>query len=274
MSSHSTQRSGFDRHDTDASHADPYGADPYTSEPYAADPYAADPYATDREQGPARVRRTEEPPYFWRAPFSSYTYREIGYALTGLPVAVAGFSLGITLFALGLGTFVTVLGLPVLAGLTASARGFGRLERSRARGMLALDVPGPRPVRVVRPGAWGAVTARIGDAAGWKAALYQLVMFPWAVFSFVVSLVFLLVGWVLTLYPLYHWVYPTFTEWPGLQLFDFYDSEGVQHRYFIESPAQIAGVSLLGLLFVFLTPALVRGLTNVNRLAVQGLLGR
>ncbi|MFI9331050.1 sensor domain-containing protein [Kitasatospora sp. NPDC052868] len=259
MSSHSTQRSEYDRHDTDAS---------------SADRYAADSYAADGERGAARVRRTEEPPYFWRAPFSSYTYREIGYTLTGLPVAVAGFSLAITLFALGLGTFVTVLGLPVLAGLTTAARGFGRLERSRARGMLALDVPGPKPVRVVRPGAWGGVTARIADAAGWKAALYQVVMFPWAVFSFVVSLVFLLLGWVLTLYPLYHWVYPTFVGWPGLQLFDYRDSAGVEHKYFIEAPAQIAGVSLLGLLLVFLTPALVRGLTNVNRLAVQGLLGR
>ncbi|WP_406200542.1 sensor domain-containing protein [Kitasatospora sp. NBC_01560] len=225
----------------------------------------------DRHDG---ALRTQEPPYAWRAPFSSYFYRELGFALTGLPVALAGFALAVTLFCLGLGTFLTVLGLPVLAGLTAASRGFGRLERARAAGMLALEVPGPAPVRVVRPGAWGRCTARLADAAGWKAVLYQVVMFPWAVLSFSVSLVFLLIGWTLALYPVYHWVYPTYVGWPGLQLFDFYDSHGVEHVYFIQSPLQIAGVSLLGLLFVFLTPQLVRGLTNVNRLAVRGLLGR
>ncbi|MBP0451859.1 sensor domain-containing protein [Kitasatospora sp. RG8] len=224
----------------------------------------------DRHDG---ARRTEEPPYAWRAPFSSYYYRELGFVLSGFPVAIAGFVFSVTLFCLGLATFVTVLGLPVLAGLTSGARGFGRLERARARGMLALDVPGPEPVRAVRPGAWGAVTARLTDVAGWKAALYQVLMFPWAVLSFSLSLVFTLVGWVLAFYPAYHWSFRTYTDWPGYRVFDYWD-KGVEHVYYIESPWQIAGVSLIGTLLVFLAPQLLRGLTNVNRLAVRGLLGR
>ncbi|MFJ9951339.1 sensor domain-containing protein [Kitasatospora sp. NPDC091207] len=220
------------------------------------------------------VRRTEEPPYVWRAPFSSYFYRELGFALTGLPVALVGFAFAVVLFAFGLGTLVTVLGMPVLAALTGGARGFGRLERARALGMLSLDVPGPKPVRASRPGGWGAITARLADAAGWKAVLYQVVMFPWAVLSFAMSLTFLLVGWVLALYPLYQWVYPTYVGWPGFKVFDYADSHGVEHVYYVEGPLQIAGVSLLGFVFVLLTPQLVRGLTNVNRLAVRGLLGR
>ncbi|MFJ2779222.1 MULTISPECIES: sensor domain-containing protein [unclassified Kitasatospora] len=261
-SSHSMQRGAYDREDSRDSHGsgDTYGT------------YGTD--EADPKHRPARARRTEEPPYVWRAPFSSYTYKEIGFTLSGLPVAIVGFAFAVTLFALGLGTFVTVLGLPVLAALTSGARGFGRLERARTLSMLALDVPGPAPVRRARPGSWGAVTARLADAAGWKAVLYQVVMLPWAVFSFTMSLVFLLVGWSLTLYPLYHWVFPTYTDWPGYRLFNFYDSHGVEHVYYVQSPLQIAGVSLLGLLFVFLTPQLVRGLTNVNRLAVRGLLGR
>ncbi|MFF1794714.1 sensor domain-containing protein [Kitasatospora sp. NPDC058263] len=220
------------------------------------------------------VRRTEEPPYAWRAPFSSYYYRELGFTLTAVPVALAGFAFAITLFAFGVGTLVTVLGMPVLAALTAGARGFGRLERARVRGMLALDVPGPKPVRVRRPGSWGAITARLVDAAGWKAVLYQVVMLPWALFSFVMSLTFLLVGWTLALYPLYHWVYPKYVGWRGFRVFDYYDGNGVEHVYYVEGPLQIAGLSLLGFVFVFLTPQLVRGLTNVNRLAARALLGR
>ncbi|MFB7128182.1 sensor domain-containing protein [Kitasatospora sp. NPDC056273] len=223
---------------------------------------------------PVRARRTERRPALWRAPFSAYYYREVGYALTGLPVAILGFAVAVTMFCFGLATFVTALGLPVLGALTATARGFGRLERARVRGMLALDVPGPEPVRRVRQGSWGAVTARLADGAGWKAVLYQVLMLPWAVFSFAVTLVFLLLGWAAALYPLYHWVFPTYTSWHGYRVFDFYDSHDIRHVYDIEAPWQIAGLSLLGVLLVFLTTQLVRGLTNVNRAAAQGLLGR
>ncbi|MFI9365907.1 sensor domain-containing protein [Kitasatospora sp. NPDC053057] len=223
---------------------------------------------------PARARRTEQPPGFWRAPFSGQYYREVGYALTGLPVAIVGFTVSVTLFSLGLGTFVTVLGLPVLAGLTSAARGLGRAERARVRGMLALDVPGPAPVRQVRPGNWGAITARLADGPGWKAALYQLVMFPWAVFSFSMTLTFLVLGWAMALYPLYHWVFPHYTSWHGYQLFDYTDSHHVRHAYYVEGTWQIAAFSAIGVLLIFLTARLVRGLTSVNRAAAQGLLGR
>ncbi|MER6304083.1 sensor domain-containing protein [Kitasatospora sp. NPDC001539] len=222
----------------------------------------------------AGARRTELPPSFWRAPFSASYYREVGYALTGLPVAIAAFTVTITMLCFGLGTFVTALGLPVLAGLTTASRGFGRLERARVRGMLGVDVPGPAPVRQVRPGGWGAVTARLADAAGWKGVLYQVVMFPWAVFSFSMTLVFLLLGWTMALYPVYHWVFPTFTDWRGYRVFDFTDSHHVRHVYYIEGTWQIAAFSAAGLLLVFLTARLVRGLTNVNRAAAVGLLGR
>ncbi|MBO1418518.1 sensor domain-containing protein, partial [Streptomyces sp. FH025] len=212
---------------------------------------------------PTRARRTERPPAFWRAPFSAHYYREVGYVLTGLPMAIAGFAVAITMFCFGLGTFVTVLGLPVLAGLTSVARGFGRAERARVRGLLALDVPGPAPVRQSRPGNWGAITARLADAAGWKAVLYQVVMFPWAVFSFAMTLSFLLLGWVMALYPAYHWVFTRYTSWRGAQLYDFTDSDHVRHVYYVEGTWQIAAFSVVGLLLVCLTAQLVRGLTNV-----------
>ncbi len=138
--------------------------------------------------------------------------------------------------------------------------------------MLATEVTAPAPVRAVRPGFWGGVSARLADAAGWKAVLYQVLMFPWSVLTFVLSVTFLITGWVVALYPAYHWVFARYTSWPGYRLFDF-TKDGVRYQYFITSPLQIAGVSAIGLLLVFLTPALVRGLTNVHRLAVRGLLG-
>ncbi|GGV32459.1 hypothetical protein GCM10010495_56500 [Kitasatospora herbaricolor] len=225
-----------------------------------------------RAHRPARGGGDRPAPGFWRAPFSRSYLGEVGFTLAGLPIAVAGFAVAVTLFSLGLGTLVTVVGLPVLVALLGSARGFGALERARARGLLALDVADPAPVRPARPGFWAGVTGRLGDAAGWKAVLYLVLMFPWAIVSFTLSLTFLVTGWVVAAYPLYHWVFARWTPWPGYQLFDF-TKDGRHYQYFVESPAQIAGMSAVGLVLVFLTPLLVRAVTNVNRLAIRGLLG-
>ena len=56
---------------------------------------------------------------------------------------------------LGAGLLVTFLGIPVLAAALAGCRGFGALERARARGLLGLDVADPEPLRTQRPrAAW------------------------------------------------------------------------------------------------------------------------
>ncbi|WP_431679861.1 sensor domain-containing protein [Kitasatospora sp. KL5] len=212
-------------------------------------------------------------PGFFRAPFSGTTYREVGYVLTGLPIAIAAFTVAVTLFSAGLGLAVTALGLPVLALLLSAARGFGALERYRARTLLGADIAAPAPVRPARAGFWGAVTARLADGAGWRGVLHQVVMFPWAVLSFALTVTFLVTGWVVALYPLYHWVFARYTDWPGYRVFDFTTDAGRHHEYYITSPAQIAGVSAIGIALVLLTPLMIRGLTGVNRLAARGLLG-
>jgi hypothetical protein len=129
-------------------------------------------------------------------------------------------------------------------------------------------VPAPKS-----PGWWAGVQARLSDAAGWKALLFQVVMFPWRVASFVVTVTFLITGWTVALYPLYAWVFPRYVGWPGYRVYE-YSSDGVRHQYYLSSPLQIAAASLLGLLIVFLTPKLVHALTSVDRAAVRSLLGR
>ncbi|MEU6677191.1 sensor domain-containing protein [Streptomyces sp. NPDC046925] len=235
-------------------------------------PYAAVP-AAPSAAAPSPVRPAGSPPGFWRAPFAAATYREIGYTVTSLPVAVVGFTFAVTMFALGVSLFVTVLGLPVLAAALAGARGFGAAERGRARSQLGLDVAGPAAVDKPRDaGAWAGMRARLSDGAGWRALLFQFVMFPSRVVSFVLSVTFLVTGWVVALLPAYSWVFPRYLDWPGYRLFD-YTSGGEHHAFYLESPVQIAGASLVGLVIVFLTPKLVRALTNIDRAAVRSLLG-
>ncbi|MEB3959215.1 sensor domain-containing protein [Streptomyces kunmingensis] len=202
---------------------------------------------------------------FWRGPFARATYREIGHTVTSLPVAVAGFVFAVTMFALGLSTLVVWIGLPVLVGALAGARALGGAERGRARSLLGLDVAAP-----AAPAA--GLRARVMDAAGWKALLFHTVMFPWRVLSFVVSVTFLVTGWVVALFPAYSWVFHRYLDWPGYRVYDFTTDAGVHHAYYIESPAQIAAVSAIGLLLVLVTPKLVRGLTNVDRAAIRSLL--
>lgn len=211
--------------------------------------------------------QTTEAPYFWRAPFARESYREFGYVLSSLPVAIVGLSWAVTLFSLGAGTLVTVLGFPVFALLVTGARGLGRLERGRARRLLGYDVPEPAPVRPKRDGVWGAITARIADPAGWKAVAYQVVMFPWHILSFSLSVTLWATSWSMALLPVYSWVFPTYVGWPGYRLFDYNG-----RAYYLSSAWQIAGVSLMGIALVFATPALIRALTAVTRGAIRTLL--
>ncbi|MDG4863572.1 sensor domain-containing protein, partial [Streptomyces sp. T-3] len=135
----------------------------------------------------------------------------------------------------------------------------------RARALLGVDV--------AKPAAAGqGLRARLSDSAGWRALLFQVVMFPARVVSFSLTVTFWVTGWVVALFPTYSWVFEHYLDWPGYRLYDF-TSGGVHHAYYIESAWQVAGVSLVGFLIVFLTPKLVRGLTSLDRAAVRGLLG-
>ncbi|QIB44864.1 histidine kinase [Streptomyces aureoverticillatus] len=210
----------------------------------------------------------------WRSPFSAATFREFGYTLTSLPMAIAGFVFAVTLFSLGAGLAVTLLGLPVFAVMLAGARGLGAVERRRARERLGLEVAEPADVqRKDGDGALARVRARLADAAGWKALVFQLVMFPWRVTSFVLSLTLWVTGWTIALFPTYSWVFERYLDWPGYRVYDF-TSGGEHHAYYIESPWQVAGVTAVGWLLVLLTPLVVRALNGVDRSAVRSLLGR
>ncbi|MFJ4680765.1 sensor domain-containing protein [Kitasatospora sp. NPDC088783] len=211
-------------------------------------------------------------PGFWRAPFSRRTFQQLGYVLSGLPMAVLGFALVVPLFCAGLGLSLTAIGLPVLALLLAVARGLGAAERLRIRTLLGEELPTPPEITVRREGVWGRITGRLADPAGWKAALHQFVMLPWAILSFTLSVTFFCLGWSLALFPAYQWVFGRYTPWDGYRVADWRDSHGVQHVYELTEPWQIAGVCVLGLVFVLLTPQLIRGLTGIHRFAARALL--
>jgi signal transduction histidine kinase len=203
-----------------------------------------------------------------RAPFEARSWREFGYVLLSLPIAIVLFTYAVTMVALGAGLLVTFLGIPVLAAGLAGCRGFGALERARARGMLGLEVGDPEPLRMKKSGLMAWMGAVLKSGTSWRTLLYALVQFPWSVFSFVVAVNFWTYGWALLTYPLWFWVFPVYAGRGGLQLYG-----DAHHAVYLDNAFEITVTALVGLLFTLATPWIVRALTMVDRVMVHGLLG-
>ncbi|HET6634058.1 MAG TPA: sensor domain-containing protein, partial [Streptomyces sp.] len=220
---------------------------------------------------PAPVRPRNPLAVVLGAPFAGRTWRELLHVLTSLPVAVASFTWAVTGVSLAAGLLITFLGVPVLAAVLAGSRGLGRLERGRARALLRTPVAEPEPVQALqrRPGLVGWTGALLRSGSSWRSLLYAVLHFPWAVCTFSVSVAFWTYGWGFLLYPAWHWVFPAFTDEPGLQMW----GDGHGHGWYLESAADLVVASGTGLVLVLLTPWLVRGMTQVDRLLVLSLLG-
>ncbi|GGW64055.1 sensor histidine kinase [Streptomyces xantholiticus] len=227
--------------------------------------------ATDFRYGPPARREHFLPPVL-RAPFEGRTWREFGYLVLSLPLATAAFVFAVTMTSLGAGLLVTFLGIPVFALSLSALRGYGALERARARALLGVEVAGPEPV----PGSAGArrngvvawMTGSLKSGASWRHLLYAFLHFPWAVFGFCVTVTLWVTGWSLLLYPLWQWVFPMWGGVDGLQLY----GDGT-YNFYLDTPFEIAVTSAVGLVFTITTPWVMRALTGVDRLLVTGLLG-
>ncbi|WP_310726003.1 sensor domain-containing protein [Streptomyces sp. N2A] len=218
---------------------------------------------------PQSPHRPSRVPVALRAPFSGRTWREFLYLFLSYPIACLLFVYAVGVLAVGAGLLVTFLGIPVLAGGLAGARGLGGLERARARALLGLEVATPEPVRPAKPGLMAWIGAVLKSGVSWRHLLYCLLRFPWAIFAFIFSLTFWTLGWMLLTYPLWRWTFPAYLGRPGIQLW----GDGLGHGRYVDTPAEIGLVSGAGLLLVLAGPWVIRGLTQVDRVLVHGLLG-
>ncbi|MFJ8140334.1 sensor histidine kinase [Streptomyces sp. NPDC096013] len=216
----------------------------------------------------AEERTRRRLPAALRAPVEARSWRELGYVLLSLPISILLFTYAVTMVSLGAGLLITFLGVPVLAGALAGCRGFGALERGRARLLLGLDIADPEPLRLKKNGPMGWMGAVLKSGTSWRHLLYAVLHFPWAVFSFVVALSFWSYGWALLTYPLWFWVFPVYAGQGGLQLYG-----DQHHQVYLDNPFEITVTALIGLLFTLATPWIVRALTMVDRVMVRGLLG-
>ncbi|UIX31554.1 sensor histidine kinase [Streptomyces sp. GQFP] len=203
-----------------------------------------------------------------RAPVEARSWREFAYVLLSLPVSVLVFTYAVTMASTGAGLLITFLGIPVLAVALAGCRGFGVLERKMARALIGADVAEPEPVRTGKSGAAAWMGGVLKSGTSWRHLLFSVLHLPWAMFSFLVAVIFWVYGWALLTYPLWFWVFPMYGGQDGLQL---YGDE--THRIYLDNPFEVTVTALVGLLFTMATPWIVRALTLVDRVMVQGLLG-
>ena len=134
--------------------------------------------------------RMERPPLY-----GARMWRQVGHLMLNLPLGIAGFVLSVTALSVGLGLSVTVIGLPVLAAGLAGSRALGAQGRNRARSVYGSRIDEPEPVRTRRPGMVAYTIAHLTDLLNWRSALYNVLMLPWGILSFTLSLVSVIVLW-------------------------------------------------------------------------------
>ncbi|MFD9885016.1 sensor histidine kinase [Streptomyces alboflavus] len=207
-------------------------------------------------------------PVALRAPLEGRAWRELLYVLLSFPISIIGFVFAVTMLSTGVALAVTFIGIPLLALGLMACRGFGALERIRARTLLGVDVKDPHPLKPRDKGFMAWMGAVLKSGVSWRHVVYALIHMPWALFSFVVTAVFWTYGWAMLTYPLWFWLFPLYGGQDGIQL---YGDDG--HRIYLDNPFEIGLTAGTGLLVTLATPWIVRALTTVDRLLVLGLLG-
>ncbi|MGP3967522.1 sensor histidine kinase [Streptomyces sp. 6N223] len=130
------------------------------------------------------------------------TPRDAAYALLApVPGIVCGIAL-LALLAVSLVASVTQVGLVLLVGVLAVARGTGALHRALLRGLLGERIP-PPPGRGRARGLVGSLRAALTDGDGWRAAAFTVAYAPLGVLLLVVSVGVRLYGLAGLTYPLW-----------------------------------------------------------------------
>jgi signal transduction histidine kinase len=231
---------------------------------------------------PTQVRTPNPLVRALRAPFELRTWKETAHLLLNLPIGIATFTIIVTGFALGFGLLITLIGIPILIAMLYVSRAMGWFERLRA--MLLLDVKVPSPYRPDPPrDTWyRPFLARASDPATWVEVVYHLILMPLGIITFTIVVTFWTLGLALLFSPLLGlaadqpvhffdaWFTVTVDNSP--LIVDITSTRG--WHWIIDTPVEFAIISFGGLLVIFLTPWVVRGLATANRSLVRGLLGR
>ncbi len=203
-----------------------------------------------------------------REPFTKRPWAELAFFSVSGGAAVLGLAfVGVTMV-IGVVLAITFFGLAVLALSIRSARGIGGWQRGLARAMLGEPVEDPDPF-VGRRGFLGWLQSSLRDRVGWRAVGYLAIKVPWTVLGVFVAFSLWWDAFACLIRPLLGqggggpqvWglargIFPGSTFW--------FQSWGFLHE---------VGIFILGAVFLFAAPWVMRGFVNVDRLLIRNLLG-
>ncbi|PSL06078.1 signal transduction histidine kinase [Haloactinopolyspora alba] len=132
-------------------------------------------------------------------------WRDLGYMLPGLPIAVASFVVAIAGLALGVGLFVVAFaGLAIMVGTLAAARGFAHTERRRVGWVERREVR-PFHYRQVNGNLLGRLLGRLRDQQSWRDWTFAVLILPVRVLTWSLTIVWLALSIALTPLTLLAW---------------------------------------------------------------------
>ena len=201
-----------------------------------------------------------------REPFTKRPWSELAFYFVSGGLAVIGLAfVGVTMVT-GVVLAITFFGLAVLALSIRSARGIGGLNRGLARSFLGEQVEDPEPF-AGRPGFLGWLQSSLRDRVGWRAVGYLALKVPWTILGFYVAFSL----WWDAFICLTH---PFLTR--GSDNLPFF---GLVANLFPTLSNNFGGfphgvaLLVLGAVFLFAAPWVMRGFVNVDRLLIRSLLG-
>jgi signal transduction histidine kinase len=196
-----------------------------------------------------------------RTPVRKRSATELLYALIGLPLALPGFLFVLVGPAVSLALTMVLVGIPLFVLVMRGARGLGSMYRGVARAILSLRVAAPPPRRR-QGGLIGAWTSAITDSTGWRALLYMLIKLPLALLTFAAAAVFWAYGIGLLTYPL----------WRLMPIGGLPHTGGATTSIFFDTVPNVLTNAIVGLAVLLVAPWVVRGLVQLDRLLIGGLL--
>jgi len=203
----------------------------------------------------------------WREPFTKRVWAELAYFVVAGALTAVGLAFVAITMATGIVLAITFVGLAVLVLSLRSARGLGGLFRGMARGMLGEPVADPEPF-TARPGFLGWLQSGLRDRVAWRSVGYLAVRAAWTLLGVLVALSLWWDAFACLIRPLVGgngggppvWGLPAAVFGPS----SFSEPFGTGHGL---------AIFLLGVVFFFSAPWVMRGFVNVDRLLVRSLLG-
>lgn len=201
----------------------------------------------------------------WAAPIGRF----LAYSLTALVLGTIGFSLVLALLAAGVSTVIVWVGLPILIGGVAVARGFAAAERALQSSMLGTELPTPAPRTAPAGAGWmRRLVTPLTDPQNWLDSLWVLVNFLLVLITFPLGIAWTVgaiatIGGPVSALILDRVLPPADNSGLG-ELFGVPEASAL--------PVDMGLQFLIGLLFLVTLNPVMRGLTALHRGVASGLL--